>query len=123
MIKLLRNLTQNISVPTARCLTWFFAAFLIFTIFTLNTANAALDYGTGRIRQCNLGPEGNINVEGLDWDPTTGGKDVEFVMSNPVCFSFAITSYASVKAAIGLMNYFCGSVSRSIIYYNNFYFF
>jgi type IV secretory pathway VirB6-like protein len=111
VIKLLRNLTQNISVPTARCLTWFFAAFLIFTIFTLNTANAALDYGTGRIRQCNLGPEGNINVEGLDWDPTTGGKDVEFVMSNPVCFSFAITSYASVKAAIGLMNYACGSGS------------
>ena len=95
----------------ASCLAQAFAALLIFIISYSSTAQASQDFGIGRVRNCSVGDEGNVSVEGLDWNPSYGGKDVDFVMSNPVCLSFALTSYASVKAAIALMNYACGTGS------------
>jgi len=109
--KFLKNLELNFSAPLARCCARFFAAFIIFTLVTLQVAQAGVDHGVGRTRSCNIGNNGNVTVEGLDWNPTSGGEDIEFVLTNPVCFSFAITSYASVKAAIALMNYACGTGS------------
>ena len=110
MTKFLKNLAINsnfLRFFAAR----FLAAFMIFSFTTLQVANAAVDYGVGRTRSCSIGNNGSVVVEGLDWNPTTGGKDINFVMTNPVCFSFAITSYASVKLAIALMNYACGTGS------------
>jgi hypothetical protein len=56
-------------------------------------------------------------VEGLDFDPFNGGKDVEFVLSNPVCLTVIITSYAAVKIAIANMNVQCigGNATPRII--------
>jgi type IV secretory pathway VirB6-like protein len=61
----------------------------------------------GRTRSC----DSSGNPDGLNFDPTTGGKDADFVMSNPVCISVALTTYADVKVAIAAMNGFCGSGS------------
>ncbi len=108
---LLRNIAQNFSTSCQDCCTKLLATFLIFVFLTLETAQASVSYGIGRTRSCNAGNDGEVTVEGLDWNPTYGGKDIDFVLSNPVCFSFAITSYASVKAAIAGMNYACGTGS------------
>jgi type IV secretory pathway VirB6-like protein len=70
----------------------------------------AKDYGTGRIRSCS--PNGE--PDGLHFDPSNGGKDAEFVMSNPVCVAFAAWAYSSTKVAISVMNAYCASGSTSV---------
>lgn len=62
------------------------------------------DFGVERIRQCSVN---DGSPEGLDFNPLTAGKDVEFVMSNPVCVSVALTSYVAAKAGIWNMNEVC----------------
>lgn len=73
----------------------------------LSQSHAAADYGIGRIRTCNA----NGEPDGLNYNPTTGGKDVEFIMSNPVCISVVAYAYATVKIGIARMNHVCGSGS------------
>lgn len=68
--------------------------------------------GLGRIRQCSL----QGDPEGLDFDPGTAGKDVEFVMSNPLCASFAAHSYIGVKIGISKMNIACGNSGTAMRY-------
>ena len=63
-------------------------------------------YGAGRIRSCNA----DGNPEGLTYDPTKSA-DVEFVMTNPVCLTIILTTYAAVKIAISNMNRTCGTGS------------
>jgi hypothetical protein len=84
---------RTISILIAICLS--------FT--NISSAFADYDYGVERIRSCSSGG----SVEGLDFNPTTGGKDIEFVMSNPVCLTIFTLSYATVKAAIAAMNKIC----------------
>ena len=83
---------------------------LFFSIISPKNSYAAIDYGAGRTRTCTVSGK-NVTVEGLDFNPTDGGKDIEFVMSNPVCLTVAITSYAAVKVAIAIMNNTCGTGS------------
>ena len=93
----------------------FFAQFLLKLFLVIACActilpqasYAGLDGGVGRIRSCNA----NGDPDGLDYDPFTGGKDVEFVMSNPVCAAVAAYAYASVKINIAQMNSVCGTGS------------
>jgi type IV secretory pathway VirB6-like protein len=80
---------------------------LITIIFTTQNSYAALDYGVGRVRTCNAEGE----PEGLDFNPTYGGDDIEFVVTNPVCLTVIATSYFAVKGAITGMNYACGTGS------------
>lgn len=89
--------------------------FIIFSIFCLlsdaqialaNVHNADSE-GTNRVRQC-FNTSTSSYPEGLDWNPTTGGDDIMFDMTNPVCQTVAITSYAAVKAAIMGANISCG---------------
>lgn len=68
---------------------------------------AGVDGGVGRNRTCNA----NGIPDGLDYNPFTGGKDVEFVMSNPVCAAVAGYAYANVKINIAQMNSVCGTGS------------
>lgn len=82
-----------------------FAAFFFASILASKNSYADLDYGVGRIRTCNA----NGAVEGLDFNPTSGGKDALFDMSNPVCLTVAITSYATTKVAVASMNNICKS--------------
>ena len=69
-----------------------------------------------RIRTCS--PEGGgdanipVSTEGLDFNPTDAGKDVEFELDNPVCLTVIITTYATVKALIATMNGVCGTGSK-----------
>lgn len=89
------------------------------TTVLATSSRAATDYsaGVGRIRSCIVGDvtiEGsdNVTIEGLDFNPTSGGKDVEFVMSNPVCTTVVATSYAAVKGAVFVMDEACGINSQ-----------
>ena len=85
----------------------FIITLFLLASFSLENSYATPEYGAGRLRTC----DGDGNVEGLDFDPTTGGDDVNFALSNPVCVSVIATSYAAVKGAIALMNAKCGSGS------------
>ena len=49
--------------------------------------------------------------EGIDFNHKDGGKDVEFVLSNPVCLAVITTAYAITKSAIAVMNGVCGTGS------------
>ncbi len=75
---------------------------------TQNQAYASTDYGLGRTRSCNVL---SGSPDGLHFDPSTGGKDVEFVLSNPVCISVITYTYAATKIAIAWMNSICRSGS------------
>ena len=70
-----------------------------------NESYAADTYGVGRTRTCSA----TGGVEGLDFDPTSGGKDVQFEMDNPVCLSVIVYAYANTKIAIYNMNVACGN--------------
>ncbi len=73
------------------------------------TSLAGVNDGIGRIRSCNT----NGEVDGLEYNPTYGGKDVEFVMSNPVCIAVAANAYVTVKMNIAQMNMVCGTGSAT----------
>ena len=63
--------------------------------------------GIGRIRQCNFETGYIADDDGLSYDPTWGGKDARFVLSNPVCLAIILSSYAVVKGSIAGMNRVC----------------
>lgn len=65
------------------------------------------EFGAGRVRSCSA----SGGVEALDFNPTDGGKDVNFVLDNPVCAATILSSYAAVKLSIAAMNSQCGSGS------------
>lgn len=92
----------------AKSLAIFCLLILVFSSIS-SSSYAALDYGTGRVRTCSNGIPSS--VEGLDWDPTTGGKDTEFVLSNPLCLAIIVSSYVAVKVSLATMNYTCQSGS------------
>ncbi len=98
--KIFRNLIQTLLVFIV-----VFASSCPF--FPSSYAATGTDYGVGRTRSCSSSGEPST----LEFDPTTGGHDVEFVMSNPVCITVAVTTYASFKIAIAIMNGYCGSGS------------
>lgn len=75
---------------------------LITNISTSFSANGG-EYGVGRMRSC----DSNGNPEGLDFNPTDAGKDVEFILTNPTCLIVISTTYATVKVAIMNMNKIC----------------
>ncbi len=74
------------------------------SLFFIQDSNAGFEYGVERLRNCKDGSPG-----GLDYNPSTGGKDIEFVMTNPVCVTVALSIYAPVKIAINYMNSICGN--------------
>lgn len=84
-------------------------AVTLFVALTISSQNSYADikFGTGRERTCS--PSGAI--EGLDFNPTDGGKDIEFVLGNPVCATVIATTYAYVKGTIATMNGACASGS------------
>jgi len=86
----------------------FFLAAVFSCVAFSQISYAGLNGGVGRIRSCN---ESSGAAEGLDYNPFTGGKDIEFVMSNPVCAAVAGYAYASVKINIAKMNAVCGTGS------------
>ncbi len=107
LVKLLKKITPS-RLITNLVSSLLFAAIILTSI----PSKAALDYGVGRIRTCNNESEGE--VEGLDGNPTGGGKDIEFVMSNPVCVSVVASTYAATKIAIANMNGACQTGSPAI---------
>lgn len=90
---------------------FFLFSTLFALLFTSFNSYAASDYGVGRIRSCSPAT-GNID-DGLDFNPTSGGKDVEFVMSNPVCISVIAFAYTTTKVAIVAMNRTCGTGAQT----------
>ncbi len=79
---------------------------LLIILSNINLAFSATDYGVGRVRTCNS----DGSVEGFNaFDLTSGGKEIEFTMSNPTCYAIAIATYAAVKASISAMNGICGT--------------
>jgi len=98
--KLLQIYFCNISIITLILISSFI------TLFNVKLAFSATDYGVGRVRTCNS----DGSVEGFNgFDLTSGGKEIEFSMSNPTCYSIAIATYAAVKASISAMNGVCGT--------------
>jgi len=84
----------------------FFVALLF--IAEISYASSGSDTGFGRNRSCDITTG---DPAGLHYDAIDGGDDAEFVMTNPVCATVALTSYAAVKAGIAAMNGICGSGS------------
>lgn len=84
---------------------------LSFIIITTNISDAVAlsggEYGVGRMRSC----DNRGDFEGLDFNPSTGGKDIEFVLTNPVCLTVIATTYGIVISSIALMNGICGTGS------------
>jgi type IV secretory pathway VirB6-like protein len=83
---------------------------LLGLLFTNNLAfsnvNNADNFGSNRIRICTPSGSG-VEMEGLDWDPSTGGNDVHFESGNPVCKAFIGSFYVAVKAGIVIANKAC----------------
>jgi len=103
-----KNLEQKSYQKTFRALVFVVAVFsILFSSLKNSFAEDATGYGVGRTRSCNA----DGKPETLLFDPTSGGKDVEFNLSNPVCTYVAISIYAAVKIAIANMNRVCGSGS------------
>ncbi|MBL6664470.1 MAG: type IV secretion system protein [Rickettsiales bacterium] len=90
---------------------FFSCAFLILliTITNIHDSYALMgsEYGVGRIRSC----DSDGDWGGLDFNPTTGGKDIEFVVTNPICATVIATTYAIVISSIAAMNGICGTGS------------
>lgn len=82
------------------------AIILAASFFLPNIARAEIDYGIGRERSCSATTG---KPEPLEFNPTSGGKDVQFVMTNPVCLTVILASYATTKTAVATMNYACGN--------------
>jgi type IV secretory pathway VirB6-like protein len=103
-----KNLEQKSWQKTFRALVFVVAVFsILFSSLKNSFAEDATAYGVGRTRSCSA----SGRPETLLFDPTSGGKDVEFNLSNPVCTYVAISIYATVKLAIANMNRVCGSGS------------
>lgn len=81
--------------------------FLLAGFYAESNKSFAKSGGIGRIRSCSQ----DGKPENLDFDPTNGGKDVEFVLSNPSCTAVIAYSYGAVKAGITYMNAVCNNKS------------
>lgn len=108
MINFAAKHISKIKSFSAKSLAIFCLLILVLTSIA-SSSYAALDYGTGRVRSCS--DTNPSSVEGLEWDPTTGGKDTEFVLSNPLCLAIILSSYVAVKVSLAAMNYTCQSGS------------
>lgn len=100
------------NLKNVRFFRYSFCAFLIilinFTTISSSYATMGGAYGAGRMRSCDS--EGNA-TGGLTFDPFFDGKDMEFVLTNPVCIAVAAATYVTVKTTIASMNGICGSGS------------
>lgn len=104
----MKNLEQKSWQKIFRALVFVVAVFSILcSSIKSSFAADATEYGVGRTRNCSA----TGRPDTLLFDPTSGGKDVEFNLSNPVCTYVAISIYATVKIAIANMNRVCGSGS------------
>ena len=87
-----------------------FLALISLTIFTNiadSYATTGGKYGAGRTRSCDrTGDPGT-----LEFNPTYGGKDIEFTLSNPVCLAVIAKTYTKVITSIASMNGICGTGS------------
>ena len=81
---------------------------LFVVIYFVCAPNANSDSGIGRTRTCDLS---DGSPEGLDFDRFNGGKDCQFVLTNPTCASVISYAYGSTKIAIAAMNSMCGTGS------------
>ncbi len=101
----------NIFKNTAKFLT------IIFLMISFAANTAFGDESTkNRFRSCT--PEAgatassdNPHPEGLDFDPTGGGKDFMYEIDNPICLAVVLPPYVVVKSAIAVMNGVCGTGS------------
>lgn len=95
------------------------AKFIIITSFLLGfVAKTAFadDSTKNRFRSCTpaggtLGSSSDPHPEGLDFNPTGGGKDFMYEIDNPICLAVVLPPYVIVKSAIAGMNGICGSGS------------
>lgn len=104
------NFLQNdfFSSRVSKVLRHFLILLLIFITFVVSdSAYADITSGIGRKRECNASGK----PDGLDYSVTNGGKDLQFVMSNPVCATLALTLYANTKMALSKMNAVCATGS------------
>lgn len=85
----------------------FFVTSFLFAQNSHSTSNQGIDYGIGRTRSC----DSNGVPDGLDFNPSSGGDDVQFVLTNPVCLAVIGSSYIAVKTAIATMNGVCNTGS------------
>ena len=87
----------------------------LITLTTINDSFATMGgrYGSGRLRTCSSsGDPGSLDFNPLAVGSSkVDGKDIEFVLSNPVCVTVILTTYASVITAIAAMNGFCATGS------------
>lgn len=104
----MKILTQNLAKKISPLLIRLLVFIVVFSaVLSTHEAYASLEYGTGRIRSC----DSSGKPDGLDFDPTTGGQDVDFVLSNPYCIAMIAVCYGAVKTSIAAMNAACGSGS------------
>ncbi|MBM3579396.1 MAG: hypothetical protein FJX34_01320, partial [Alphaproteobacteria bacterium] len=89
----------------------FFVLLLTCLLVFTNPSYADQDGGIGRIASCSS--SGAVTGM-LDFDPTSGGKDVQFDLTNPVCATVIAASYAATKIAINTMNCYCGGCKPRI---------
>jgi type IV secretory pathway VirB6-like protein len=92
-----------------------FLAIIFLAIFASQTAFSE-ETTKNRIRSCHpeAGQNGNSEnpyPDGLDFNPTGGGKDFMYEADNPICLAVVLPPYAVVKTAIASMNGICGTGS------------
>ncbi len=92
-------------------------ALLIFGLIAGQANQAKAEETTkNRLRACSpeAGTIGNAQdpePEGLDYSPTSAGKDFIYEFDNPICLAVVLPPYAVIKSAIAAMNAVCGSGS------------
>ena len=97
------------------CKSFFIFIFLL-TVLVPKDSYADNQTGIGRERIC----YSNGNMEDLEFDPTSGGKDVEFVMTNEVCLAsiastFELSPGAGDTAGLGCTEVPAAAVAMSLI--------
>ncbi len=81
--------------------------FVACNFFINNSYAGQKNQGLGRVRICNA----NGVPESLHFDGGNGGRDSEFVLTNPVCLSVIAYAYSSLKISLAAMNYVCNTGS------------
>ena len=83
------------------------AIFFSFISTPFNAYAVDYEFGPDHFRSC----DSSGNHGGIEFDPVFS-RDILFVITNPICATLIVTSYAAVKTAIATMNNLCGSGDR-----------
>lgn len=108
---------QYIKKKISSFLTFATLLLVIFFATTPTDIIAGPTAGAGRVRSC----DNENDINNLDFNPTYGGKDIEFAITNPVCITVAATTYAVAKAAISNMVGVCAIPAKVNIFPNPIY--